>query len=80
MCKMNFNVTDYSGYRSYSSIEILIPPVGYNYLKGGSKNFVGYEVTKATAGYIRLLISKNICTHNIYGYWLRGYKGYCWLQ
>ena len=26
----------------------------------------GYEVTKATAGYIRLLISKNTCTYTIY--------------
>ena len=32
-----------------------------------AQKFVGYEVTKATAGYIRLLISKNnICTYTIY--------------
>ena len=32
----------------------------------------GYEVTKATAGYIRLLISKNTCTNTIY--MVTGYK------
>ena len=40
----------------------------------------GYEVTKATVGYIRLLISKNTCTYTIM---VTGYKvtkvtvGYC---